>query len=192
VRPSSNIAPLTSVRGTLLTSSIGTLRARHHSDAYVKHLAPAYRDAVLGAIAGTWVPIEVGVAHYEACEALRLGPAEQVLMGVEVSTRIQATFLGTLTKLITGAGATPWTGLTHVERLWDRVAIGGGARYEALGPKEARIEVRCAPLARIPYFRIAFRGIIQAGCELLCKKAYVRDVPEFCTSAMVGYRLAWV
>ena len=92
-----------------------------------------------------------------------------------------------------GAGATPWTGLGFLDRLWDRVfAGGGGVGLVKLGPKEARAQLIGLPLLAVPYFRHAFRGTMLAGLELFCQRAYVhehgRDQPE----STFTFRVSWV
>ena len=63
---------------------------------------------------------------------------------MDVSVQVQATFLGTLAKMGRSAGVTPWTGLVHFQRLWDRVLDGGGVAVYRVGPKDARVGDRVA------------------------------------------------
>jgi len=68
--PEQRLGRATEVRTTLLVSSLQSLRRRGHLDQYLRHL-PAQRHATIQAvIAGQWAAIEVGRAHYVACEAL--------------------------------------------------------------------------------------------------------------------------
>jgi hypothetical protein len=190
-KPRGQIALVTQFRSTLLTSSLKSIRDRGYGDRYLALLPERHHDAVRACIAGVWLPVDLGLAHYDACEALNLSVQEQIAIGQEVGLRIQGTFLGTVLKLAKGAGVTPWLCLTQYQRLWDRLMVGGGVIVTKIGPKEARLECIGFPFARIPYFRTAFRGVNIAGCELFCAKAYAEEINRLCSPASVGYRLSW-
>ena len=69
------------MRGTVIVSSLLGLRDGGHFDAYLPKLTPLHRDAIPQVVAGEWVPIELAMAHYRACDALglpvvKLGPKE--------------------------------------------------------------------------------------------------------------------
>jgi len=178
-------------RSTLLTTSLKAIRDRGHGDRYLELLPEKHHDAVRACIAGMWLPMELGIAHYEACDALGLTESEQMAIGKEVGLTIQGTFLGTMLKLAKGAGVTPWLCLGQYQRLYDRLLVGGGVVVTKVGPKEARLECHNLLLARIPYFRTAFRGVNEASCELFCTKAYVLEIKAMCTPTSLGYRISW-
>ncbi len=190
-KPRDRLDPVTQFRSTLLTSSLKSIRERGHGDRYLSLLPAKHHDAVRASIAGVWLPLELGLAHYDACEALGLSTQEQIEIGEEVGLKIQGTFLGTMLKLAKGAGVTPWLCLGQYQRLWERLMIGGGVRVTKVGPKEARLECFDFPFSRIPYFRTAFRGVNAASCELFCNKAYAEEIKKLCTATTLGYRLSW-
>jgi hypothetical protein len=181
----------TQFRSTWLTSSLRALREHRRFDEYMALLPPHHRPAVTDSVAGVWLPIEVAMAHYDACDALHFSPAELFAIGREVHTTAQASVLGTLTKLAVGAGATPWTAMGQYQRLWDRVWVGGGVGVFKLGPKEARVEIVGWPCSRYTYIRHAMRGVMAGMLELFCTKAYVSEVPRLCTSTTLAFRCAW-
>jgi hypothetical protein len=185
------IAPSKHVRSTLVSSSLNALRKRGLLPKYEVLVPPAYRDALLSCVAGVWLPMEMGIAHYSTCEALGLATSEVYEIGMDVSVQVQASFLATLAKMARSAGVTPWTGLSHFQRLWDRVLDGGGTAVYRVGPKDARVEIVSLPLVDIPYFRVAFRGFIVAGCNIFSTKAYGKDLPSVRGSGRVAYRIAW-
>ncbi len=194
-RARGQIALVTQFRSTLLTSSLKSIRDRGHGERYLALLPERHHDAVRACIAGVWLPLDLGLAHYDACEALGLSSQEQMAIGQEVGMRIQGTFLGTMLKLAKGAGVTPWLCLGQYQRLWDRLMVGGGVTVTKLGPKEARLECVGFPFARIPYFRTAFRGVNISSCELFCTKAYAEEISRLSAPmahGSVGYRLSWV
>jgi hypothetical protein len=191
--PSLEQAPAaTRIRSTLLVSSLRALRRRELFDSYARFVAPEQVETITSAVAGIWLPIDLGVAHYRACDALRLPLSEQLLIGAEVVREMQQTFLGTLVKLSASAGVTPWAGLRKFSTIYERMFDGGGVCITQLGPKDARAEVVGLPLASIGYFRNAYRGFIQAGCEFFSARVYVVEATKFCSSTTVGYRVSWV
>jgi hypothetical protein len=158
---------------------------------YERLVPAAHKETLLSCIAGVWLPMEIGVAHYATCDALRLSTEEVYDIGMDVSVQVQATFLGTLSKMARSAGVTPWTGLAQFQRLWDRVLDGGGVEVRRVGPKDAHVEVVALPLVDIPYFRVAFRGFIVAGCSIFAAKVYGREVSTTGSKGAVAYRIAW-
>jgi hypothetical protein len=180
-----------SVRSTLLVSSLRSVRDRSLFDRYLELLPQRYHDTVRSVIAGVWLPIDLGIAHYEACGALGFSTAEQIAIGREVGAKIQGTLIGTMLRMSTSAGMTPWVVLTQYQKLWDRLLIGGGVVVTKLGPKEASVELVSMPLSRIPYFRCAFRGLNISGCELFCTKAYAEDIASLASPTSMGIRISW-
>jgi hypothetical protein len=112
-------------------------------------------------------------------------------IGREVHTYAQASVFNLVKKLATGAGVTPWTPFGQFRRLWERIWIGGGIGVFKLGPKEARVEIVSWPCSSSPYVRGAMRGVIGGMLELFCLKAYVTELPKYCTPTSLGYRCAW-
>jgi hypothetical protein len=161
------------VRGSLIASSIETLRQLKFFDRYIEHLPAEYHERVLYALAASWVPLEVAMAHYAACDAMQLSETELYQIGSSVSQRIMGTFLGTLMR--TAAAIVP-TGsiLRHYPRLWDRLLMGGGCSVSMLGPKEARIESRGVPMFRYRYFRVAYTGLIRGAGAVVRDTLHVR------------------
>jgi hypothetical protein len=181
-----------SVRSTLVLSSVQSLRGRKLYDAYLTQLSAEARDVILTTVAGVWLPIPVGLAHYRACDALMLPLAEQVSIGHEVGNRIQGSLLGLLVRSAKVAGASPWTVMGYLDRLWDRVfGDGGGVGVVKLGPKEARVDLVGLALLGVPYFRNAYRGAFLAGLELFAAKVYVQEIVAARTETAVAFRVSW-
>jgi hypothetical protein len=186
------VEPVRFVRSTLIAASLLGIKSRGHLERYLRHLPRELHDTILPAVAGTWMPLDVGIAHYRAAEALELTIDEQLGMGRDVAERIQNSLLGTLVRVARGAGVTPWTGLEYSPKLWARVLQGGSMAVYRLGPKEARIECHGAPeLASIGYFRNGFRGMFAGSGELFCNKLYVHDLQAFAVKRVIGFRVAW-
>jgi hypothetical protein len=183
----------TEVRSTLIGSSVQSLRARGLFERYTSYLSAEHRAAILESVAGHWLPIAVGVAHYTACDRLGLSVADQFEMGASVSHMVHGTFLGAVVRLARNAGVTPWTLLPNGNRLYGRLLRGGGGtQVSRLGPKEASVEMVGIPMLAIPYYRNAVRGIYHAAVALFCRQAYVQEPNRSqsgTTSALL--RIAW-
>ena len=183
----------THLRSTLLVTSLAALRRRALLEPYERHTGAERFAAITTAVAGMWLPIDVGVAHYASCDALGLSHAEQMAIGGEVVRELQRSFIGTLLKLsAAGAGVTPWLALARFSAVYERMFQGGGLRVVKTGPKDARMEVVGQRLARVGYFRNAYRGFLQAGCEFFSDHVFVADLPRHCTASTLGYRISWV
>jgi hypothetical protein len=161
------------VRGSLIASSLETLRQLNLFDRYIGHLPPEYHDQILYVIAASWVPLDVAMAHYGACDAMQLSESDLHEIGGYVSKRIMGTFLGTLMRTATSV-ISPGAALRHYPRLWDRLLMGGGCTVSMMGPKEARIESRGVAMFRYRYFRIAYTGLIRGAATVFRSSVQAR------------------
>ena len=183
----------TACRGTLLLASTHALKRRGHFDRYARALAADHLATIISSVAATWVPIEVGVAHYRACDSLNLPLDEQLRLGADVVHALQKTFLGAVLRAASaGVGVTPVTGLLKFATVYSRSIKGGGGRIVRLGPKDVRMDFVGNPFAAIPYFRVAYRGFIQAGCEFFARRVVVAELSSFLSPSTLAYRVAWV
>ena len=135
----SPLLPISEIRSTLITSSLASLRSRGLLPRYDAAQQSSHRETILSCVAGAWLPLEVGFAHYRACDALGLSPELQLEIGKDVSRRIHDTFLSTVAKMARGAGVTPWLLLSKGNVLQSRLYRGGGMRIVRLGNRSARV-----------------------------------------------------
>jgi hypothetical protein len=189
--PRTDIPPVTEFRSAWLHSSLRSLRTHGLFERYVALLPARHRDWVLESPIGVWLPSEVAVVHYAACEKLELDTPTQIAIGAEVAQQVHNTILSIAVKLPHQAGATPWTVLGQFGRLWAHIWVGGGVGVFNLGPKEARLEVVGWPCSRFAYCKNGILGVTEGLIQLFCSKVYVREVPKLCTSSSLGYRVAW-
>jgi hypothetical protein len=190
--PPQKLGVATRVRTTLLVSSLQSLRKRGLQERYLELLPTEHHAIVRSMIAGQWVAMSVAEAHYDACEALHIDRREVNAIGREVGDRIEGTFLATMVRMAGSVGATPWTALSQIERLYERLfAGGGGTCVQKLGPKDAEVHFVGVPICRIPYFRGAMLGVFEIGAELFCTRAYAKEVPDAATPNGAVLRLAW-
>jgi hypothetical protein len=190
--PPETIGMAKQLRSTLVASSLESLRRRDLLDRYRALLPAQHTEAILSTVAGLWLPMEVGLAHYEAVDRLGFTMEEQEQIGTEVSHKLTDTFLGTVMKMATNAGVTPWTLLPKGNQFYGRLFRGGGGtRVIKLGPKEARSDVVGLPLLSVPYFRRALRALYQGAVSVFCTKCYVHEVIRQSSSTSTAFRISW-
>jgi len=186
-----DVEPATEIRSTLIMSSQQTLRDAGVFEEYEAHLDPAHRHAILETSAPKWLEIEVGLAHYRACDALGLGANRVAEMAQGMSMRRRGTFLGVAVGLASGIGVTPWTVLGQADRVWRRAWVGGGIAGHKIADKEARIEVAGWPCAKIPYCRHALRGLLLGVATLLAPQSSMHEIQALQRDNALAFRLSW-
>lgn len=170
------LQPVTAMRSTLITSSLSSLRERGLFERYDALQTSPHRQKILNLVAGEWLPLEVGLAHYQACDALGLSESEQFAIGQDVSRRIHETFLNLIVKAARGVGVTPWLLLSRGNNMQGRLCIGGGIRIWKVGPTSVRIELARMPQLAIPYVRNGLVGLYASAVELLADNVTARIV----------------
>jgi hypothetical protein len=191
LRVAPDAPPVKRVRTTLLTASLLTVKERGLLDQYLHALPPQHHATVLGVVAGDWVPIEVGMAHYGALDRLNMTAADQFQLGEQVGLRIHKGVLGTAVRLAGASGATPRTALEQLPRLWSRMLDGGGVGLYELGPKDARIEFARCPLIQFGYCRNGFRGIVAGALTPFCRRIFVNEIKELTNNDTLSMHAAW-
>jgi hypothetical protein len=189
--PRLQVPEATHFRSTWLSSSVSALRDRGYYDRYVTLLPEVHRAMILETVAGVWLPIEVCLAHYGACDALALSRRDAWDIGVEVTRKVHGTTLALAIRLAKQAGVTPWTILAQLPRLWERVWRGGGVAVHKAGPKEAIVEVIRWKPAGIAYVRHTMPAVVQGIVELFCTKVYTTEVVKMTSPSSLGLRLQW-
>jgi hypothetical protein len=174
---------VTQIRSSLLQSSLATLKQRGHFESWAEAVDPAYKEIIVESVAPTWLPIAVGIAHYQACDSLKLPQHELTAIGEAVGDRVQTTFLGTVTKVAQQAGVTPWASVAHFGRLWSRLFVGGSSQLARTGPKDLQIELHGLGLVRFQYFRNAYTGLVRAALMLFAARVAYVNVMRFQPSA---------
>ena len=181
----------THVRSTLIVSSMQAFRARGLADAYAAQLPPDSQAELMSLIAGTWIPIELGFAHYRAADHLGLDARTIDEIGGDVGARVNKTVLSLVVKLSKQTGVTPWTALARAHRLRELSWQGSDVAVWKLGPKDARFDWVGMPYAEIPYYVTSLGGFLRGLIQLFSTKAYTKLVPERASPTSVSYRISW-
>jgi hypothetical protein len=189
--PRSRIPTVTRFRSTWLAASLHALRDLGLYERYIACVAPVHVDAITSAVAGMWLPFELAMSHYAACDRLDMSRADRVAMGVRVLDHTHRTVLAVAMRRTMYSESAKWTMLRNAQRLWDRNWIGGGVGVFKTGPREVRMELVGWPCARFDYCRVAMQGILLGFTELFCDSPRVTEIPALQTVASMGYRVSW-
>jgi hypothetical protein len=183
--------PLRRVRSTVLVASYKMVQAMGRADDYLRALPPDHHATIVGAVAGTWIDVDIALAHYNACEALGLSNEAQVDVGRTVGAQVRGTFAGTVVRLSKEAGITPWSVVPAFPRLWTRGFEGSAVLGWKLGPKECRLDTVGNPLADIRYFRNALRGQCMGMLDLFCSRSYAHPRLAHFEPGTYSMRVQW-
>lgn len=148
--------PVTAVRNFVLQASLAKLREQGHFERYTRLIAPDTLEQLTAmSIAPGWVPIELALAHYEACDSLMLTREQFSAMGSAVGERIQETILVSSAKKTRDADFDPWSVHAPLNRMWARLYQGGSVQVVKAGPRDKLLEHRGFQLSRCHYYRQA-------------------------------------
>lgn len=190
--PPGEVPLATQVRGTVLLGSLRSLRARALGDRYLALLEPGHREVIASLTAATWLPVEVALAHYRACEALELDRDTIEAIGRESGLFVNQTVRSIVSGISREVGVTPWFALGNAQKFRARTWVGGSIAVYKLGPKDARFEWIQFPIAHIPYVRVALGAFAGAIGGLFARSMFVRDLQPHARGSTLNYRLSWV
>jgi hypothetical protein len=183
--------PVTRVRSTLLLSSYSAVCEAGYKDAYLAALPQKFHTDVTDAVAGMWLSVEVGFAHYQACDALRLSRDARLAMGRSVEEKIARTLLGTTVRMAREVGVSPLRVIPHFQRFWNRAFEGGAIQATKVGPKEVNVDTHKCLLVDSDYFRLAFCGLTIGVLDLFCTKSYMAERSVRRASGTAAFRIQW-
>jgi hypothetical protein len=187
--PRESISPATEFRSTWLTSSLEGLRQHGHLDRYLS-LLTSHQNEITTCVAGSWISIAVALAHYHACERLRLSPEEIEAMargGGNVRRAWYANVIASAQRPDTSM----WTVLAQLQKFWLRSANGGAVAVFQVGPHSARLHYVGCPLFNVPYFREAFRVVVMLLAQHVHEDVVFTMLPPNRVDE-VEYRLHWL
>jgi hypothetical protein len=172
------ITRATHVRSTLLQTSLRMVEQMGNYERWFANVDPLYRAAIIESVAPTWLPIEAGLAHYMACDALDLDDAALDKIGQGVGEKLQTTLMGVAAKMARSSGLSPEIAAASFGKLWPRLCQGGSFQVTKPGPKDMTIELRSAVMTKSRYFRGTFIGNVRAAIKLLGTRAlYIKQLP---------------
>jgi hypothetical protein len=177
----------------LLQSSLHALREFGLYERWSAQIGRAERELIVEAIVPVWLPVDVAMAHYEACDRLQVDEAQQVLIGASVGARVQSALLTTAARLARNMGVTPDVAARCFSPLWARLFQGGSLQIEQVGPKDLTLEFRQSVLPRCPYFRRTLCGNVGSATQLMGRNvAYAKQVSYDAAKDRLLVKLSWV
>jgi hypothetical protein len=154
--------PVTAVRNVILQASLAELKVHGHYDRYTKVIHPGVLEQLLSYLGPGWIPLELALAHYEACEQLRLSADEFAAMGDRVGDRVQETMLVSPAKRVRQSDFDLWLAVPALHRMWRRLFQGGSVQVVKVGPKDQLLEEWGFGLTRYHYYRQGHLAVLRA------------------------------
>lgn len=156
--------PLKAVRRMLIQASLGELSELGAYDAYCALIEEELRDELTSLVGPGWVPVELALAHYRACDQLNLNDKDVHAMGLRTGEKVPSALLVQGTRAsVDGPKDAPWSALGAFARMGRRIYEGGSAQYVKLGPKKLLIESTGNPLYGFHHFRIGHAAFMHAA-----------------------------
>lgn len=185
------IPPIVAIRGTVLSSSFGYMRAQGMEADYWNALAPEHHEAIRSMETSSWLPMDVTMAHYDAMVAVFPNALDQRKVGAWVSERVQNRFVGTIIRGMAATGiVTPARLLARVPSVWNRVAQGGAVGVFRIGPRELRLELHAPGFVHHPYVRNSMFGAIAGSMALLGQGVTLRPLPS-ASAGVAAFAITW-
>ena len=179
------------MRGTNFIAGRRWLRERGLEARYLELLPPDVRPTVLAVDATMWVPIDVAVPHYAALDGLGLSHEQRLQLGADVSTQINGVVLSTIARLAGRAGLSPLTPLSRAAKLFARNFRGGAVAVYQTAPREARFEVKGAPMATSANHRDNLCGALIEGSRPFAPRVQVQEILSMRSATTYAFQLRW-
>ncbi|HEY2733204.1 MAG TPA: hypothetical protein VGI70_04430 [Polyangiales bacterium] len=157
-----NAVPATAVRNVLIQSSLTELKATGYYDRYAALIAPEVLTELAANLGPGWIPIELALAHYEACDKMNLSAEDFALLGARVGDRVQGAVLVTSAKKKRDEDFDLWNVEAQLHRMWARLFQGGSLQVVKLGPKMKLLQARGIRLNRYHYYRQGHLAALRA------------------------------
>jgi len=156
--------PLTAIRRVIVHSSVGELKERGLFPTYSKLAGDALVREITDSIGPGWLPIELALAHYRACDDLNLSDATLHQLGERSCEKVKGTLFPVEAQAVRGAAEQDvWAGAAALARMGRRIYEGGSAQYTRVGPSELAIEHVNNSLFSVRYYRVAHVGFLTAA-----------------------------
>lgn len=184
--------PVTAVRNVVIQSSLAQLRAHGFYERYATLIDRAALELLRSDLGPGWIPIELAMKHYQACEDLRLSIPEIMTVAARVGDRLQETSLVSPAKKLRDASVDLWAEVKALQRFRERLHQGGSGQIVKVGPKEMLVEYRGLVLTQFHYYRNAQVAVLRAaygsvGARITQLKIVHYSAPR----DEVTYRVCW-
>jgi hypothetical protein len=146
----------------LVHSSIAELRAAGLYDQYCALIGADSLASINELIGPGWMPVELVLAHYGACEKTGQSESQVYAAGLRAGEKMGDALL--IAGGRSGVGPverTAWDMIGAFSRMGRRLYDGGSSQYVKVGPNTLVIEYKENPLFSFAYYRIAHGGFMR-------------------------------
>jgi hypothetical protein len=160
--------PLSAVRRMLVHSSIAEIGSLGLYDTYVDQIPRSALDRIKELIGPGWMPVELAIAHYTACDKLHIEDEAIFRLGLRAGDKMGSALLvaGAQPRIET-KDRSPWPLLPAFARMGRRIYDGASAQYVRTGPNSLQVEYYGNPLFSFHYYRVAHTGFMHQGFRAL-------------------------
>ncbi len=183
--------PVDAVRGFVFSSGRKWFQEHGLMERYVDLLPAAVRDRAFTITALEWLPVDLAMTCYHACDAMDLPASDQRELGRVVSSANNGALIETIARLAGGLGVSPWVALKDLNKVWLRSNRGGAVAIYKATERSARIEMWRVPMAASSFFCTSMCGAIEGGIRLFRKSASVSEVREERTADGLTLTATW-
>ncbi|HET8934714.1 MAG TPA: hypothetical protein VFN67_14795 [Polyangiales bacterium] len=161
--------PLVAVRRMLVHSSIAELGASGLYDRYSQVIERGSLERIRELIGPGWMPLELALEHYGACDRLQLSDEAIHEAGMRAGNKMGSALLvaGAQPQQVEVNDRSPWPLLQAFARMGRRIYEGASAQYVKTGSNSLRIEYQGNPLFAFHYYRVAHRGFLRQAFHSL-------------------------
>jgi hypothetical protein len=152
--------PLVAVRRMLVHSSIAGLKGAGHYERYCSVIAAQDLEQIDALIGPGWLPLDLTLAHYHACDRLGLSDEQIYASGVRAGEAMGDALLVAKAQIRSTTEGSAWATINAFSRMGRRIYDGGSAQYVKLGANSLLIQHRGNPLFSIHYYRVAHEGFM--------------------------------
>lgn len=173
-------------RSTWIVSSIDCVRSIGQYDRYRDALrrvdrehTPGAEEAIVSALANSWLPIQFAYAHYLALD--RLGISEEAWFQAMLTAEgghVRRTWHAQIIAAAQKPDAAAWGLLPQIPKWWPRSAQGGGMALYRLGPQEARVDYHKCMLLDLPLFLHSSRSVLSIFLSHFCPQLSASTLPH--------------
>jgi hypothetical protein len=146
----------------LVHSSIAELAQLDLYDRYCKLIDQRALDRIKELIGPGWMPVDLALEHYRACDELQLKDALISEAGQRAGEKMgSALLVAGAQPQVEAKERSPWPLLPAFARMGRRIYEGASAQYVKTGPNTLQIEHIHNPLFSFHYYRIAHGGFLR-------------------------------
>lgn len=186
--------PVVSVRRMLVHSSIAELRQSNVYDRYCSLIEPASLARISELIGPGFLPVELALEHWGACDRLGLSDDQILAIGENAGEKMKDALLvaARSTGAEQSAERAPWALIPAYARMDRRLYEGGSTQYVRLGPKQVQVEHAGNMLFAIRYWRTAHVGFMRTAFGSLgVEISDVKLSPYRSDAGQTEVRLTW-